>query len=172
MGCWTTNNESFEAWDECLKGLKERGLKGIIYVVSDDNKGLRNAIDKQFQGVLWQRCQVHFMRNFLGKLAKSEQKGGIRLLKNVFATGSKEEAKKQLEKVEEFLKLRRKDPIWKWIEENKKESLMVLELPVEHRKKMKSTNTLERANQESKRRSRIVRIFLDEPSCLRLLSPL
>lgn len=172
IGCWTANSESFEAWDECLKGLKERGLKGITYVVSDDNKGLRNAIAKNFQEVLWQRCQVHYMRNFLGKLAKSEQKGGIRLLKDVFAAGSKEEAKGRLKKAEEFLKLRKKDHIWKWLEESVEESLTVLELPVEHRKRMKSTNMLERVNQELKRRSRVVKIFPNEQSCLRLLSAL
>lgn len=172
IGCWTANSESFESWDECLRGLKERGLKGITYIVSDDNKGLRSAIAKNFQGVLWQRCQVHFMRNFLGKLAKSEQKEGIRLLKDVFAAGSREEARLRLKQIEEFLKLKKKDHIWKWLEENIEEALMVLDLPVEHRKKMKSTNMLERLNQELKRRSRVVRIFPNEQSCLRLLSAL
>lgn len=172
IGCWTANSESFEAWDECLKGLKARGLKGVKFVVSDDNKGLRNAIAKHFQGVIWQRCQVHFMRNFLGKLAKSEQREGIRLLKDVFSAESKQEAKERLKKVEEFLKAKKKEGIWKWLEENVEETLMVMELPIEHRKKMKSTNMLERVNQELKRRSRVVRIFPNEQSCLRLLTAL
>ena len=170
LGTWVINSESFEAWDDCIRELKERGLKGVQYSVSDDNKGLRRAIDKHFQGVLWQRCQVHFMRNFIGKLSQAEKGEGIALLKEVFAATTKEEAKNRLGKVGEFLKKRKKDHVWTWLEENIEETLAVLELPVEHRKKMKSTNMLERFNQELKRRSRVVRIFPHEQSCLRLLT--
>ena len=112
------------------------------------------------------------MRNFIGKLSKSEQAEGIRLLKNVFEAVSKEEAKMRLKQVEEFLLKRKKETIWKWLEESIPEALTVLELPIEHRKKMKSTNMLERVNQELKRRSRVVGIFPNEQSCLRLLSAL
>ena len=172
IGSWIANSESYEAWDCCLRELKERGLKGVKYVVSDDNKGLRGAIAKNFQDVLWQRCQVHFMRNFIGKLTKSEQKESIGLLKDVFAADTKEEAKVRLKKVEDFLRKRKKEGIWSWLEENVEETLTVLNLPIEHRKKMKSTNMLERFNQELKRRSRVVRIFPNERSCLRLLTAL
>lgn len=172
IGCWTANSESFDEWDTCLKGIKERGLRGVRYVVSDENKGLRNAISKHFQGAACQRCQVHYMRNFLGKLAKSEQKEGLRLLKDVFAAECKEEAKIRLQKIEEFLKTKKKEAVWKWLEESIEETLAVLELPIEHRKKLKSTNMLERVNQELKRRSRVVRIFPNEQSCLRLLTGL
>ena len=166
------NSESYEAWDDCLRELKDRGLKGVRYVVSDDNKGLRGAIAKHFQGVAWQRCQVHFMRNFIGKLSQTEKGEGIALLKEVFAATTKEEAKNRLGKVGEFLKRRKKDHVWIWLEESVEETLAVLDLPIEHRKKMKSTNMLERFNQELKRRSRVVRIFPNEQSCLRLLTAL
>ena len=172
LGTWVINSESYEAWDSCLDELKKRGLKGVKYIVSDDNKGLRGAIDKHFQGVMWQRCQVHYMRNFIGKLSQSEKGEGIELLKDVFAASTKEEAKTRLIKVEGFLKRRKKDHIWIWLEESIEETLTVLDLPIEHRKKMKSTNMLERLNQELKRRSRVVRIFPNEASCLRLLTAL
>lgn len=172
LGTWMINSESYEAWDDCLKELKNRGLKGVRYVVSDDNKGLRGAIAKHFQGVIWQRCQVHFMRNFIGKLSQAEKGEGIGLLKEVFAATTKEEAKNRLVKVGEFLKRRKKDNVWAWLEESIEETLAVLDLPIEHRKKMKSTNMLERFNQELKRRSRVVRIFPNEQSCLRLLTAL
>lgn len=172
LGTWVVDSESYEGWDSCLRDLKERGLKGVIYVVSDDNKGLRRAIAKHFQGAIWQRCQVHFMRNFIGKLSQSERGEGIRLLKDVFAATAKEEANNRLKKVEEFLKKRKKDAVWNWLEENIEEALAVLALPIEHQKKMKSTNMLERLNQELKRRSRVVRIFPNEQSCLRLLTAL
>jgi transposase-like protein len=172
LGTWMINSESYEAWDDCLRELKDRGLKGVRYVVSDDNKGLRGAIAKHFQGVTWQRCQVHFMRNFMGKLSQAEKGEGIGLLKEVFAATTKEEAKNRLGKVGEFLKRRKKDHVWIWLEESVEETLAVLDLPIEHRKKMKSTNMLERFNQELKRRSRVVRIFPNEQSCLRLLTAL
>ena len=170
IGCWVTNSESYEAWEGCLRELKDRGLEGVKYVVSDDNKGLRGAIERHFQGVIWQRCQVHFIRNFIGKLAKSEHVEGIRLLKEVYSAPSKEEAKERLRKIEAFLACKKKESVWRWLEENVEESLGVYELPVEHRKKMRSTNMLERFNQELKRRSRVVRIFPNEKSCLRLLT--
>lgn len=169
IGCWMINSESFEAWDSCLKSLKERGLTGVEYAVSDDNAGLRNALKKYFQGAKLQRCQVHFMRNFLGKLAKSEQAEGMKLLQEIFAATTKEEATKHIKIALEFLLSRKKDKAAEWLEENIEEALVVLDLPIEHRKKMKSTNMLERFNQELKRRSRVVRIFPNEDSCLRLL---
>jgi putative transposase len=172
LGTWMINSESYEAWDGCLKELMDRGLKGVKYVVSDDNKGLRGAIAKHFQGIIWQRCQVHFMRNFIGKLSQAEKNEGIGLLKEVFAATTKEEAKNRLGRVAEFLRRRKKDNVWIWLEESIEETLAVLDLPIEHRKKMKSTNMLERFNQELKRRSRVVRIFPNEQSCLRLLTAL
>lgn len=169
IGCWVTHSESYEAWERCIGELKKRGLEGVKFVVSDDNAGLKSAIQKHFQGSIWQRCQVHFMRNFIGRLAKSEQAEGIRLLKDVFTSGTKEEAQERMKKIEKFLG-KKKESVWNWLEENIEETLAVFELPPEHRKKMKSTNMLERFNQELKRRSRVVRIFPNEQSCLRLLT--
>ncbi len=146
IGCWVVNSESYEAWDECLKSLKERGLHGVEYVVSDENKGLRKALMKYFQGARLQRCQVHYMRNFIDKLSKSEQS--------------------------EYLLSKKRPHVAEWLEESIEEALVVLDLPEAHRKKMKSTNMLERVNQELKRRSRVVRIFPNDNSCLRLLGAL
>jgi putative transposase len=169
IGCYVVNSESIDDWDMCIRNLKERGLTGVEYVVSDDNKGLRHGLEKYFQGAQLQRCQVHFMRNFLSKLARSEQAEGIKLLQKVFAAETKEEAMKLVKKVNEFLVNKKKIQVADWLEENIEESLVVLQLPAEHRKKMKSTNMLERLNQELKRRSRVVRIFPNAASCMRLL---
>jgi putative transposase len=169
IGTWVVNSESYEAWDDCFKSLKDRGLHGVEYAVTDSNKGLRSALQKYFQDAQLQRCQVHFMRNFVDKLAKSEQSEGIRLLQEVFAAEAKSEAMIRVQKVKDFLNLKKKDKVADWLEENIEETLAVLELPIEHRKKMKSTNMLERVNQELKRRSRVVRIFPNSDSCVRLL---
>lgn len=172
IGCWVINSESFEAWESCLIELKNRGLQGISYVVSDENQGLKKAIKKHFQGAQWQRCQVHFMRNFMSKLAQSEKAEGIKLLQNVFAASSRQEALDQLKNVANFLDKQKKGSVREWLEDSIEDTLAVYNLPDTHRKKMRSTNMLERFNQELKRRSRVVRIFPNEQSCLRLFSAL
>lgn len=172
IGTWVINSESYDAWNDCLKELKNRGLKNISYVVSDENKGLKKVIMEHFQEAQWQRCQVHFMRNFMAKLAQSEKPEGIKLLQDVFAASSKNEAFDRLKKVYDFLDSRKKESVQKWLEESVEDVFAVYDLPEAHRKKMRSTNMLERLNQELKRRSRVVRIFPNEQSCLRLLSAL
>jgi transposase-like protein len=141
-------------------------------VVSDENKGLRKALMKHFQGALLQRCQVHFMRNFISKLSKRDQAEAIKLLQDVFAADAKDEAMRRLQAVIAHLMNRKKADVASWLEDSIEETLMVLELPAAHRKKMKSTNMLERVNQELKRRTRVVRIFPNEQSCLRMLTAL
>lgn len=172
VGTWVINSESFEQWDDCIEQLVERGLRGVVYVVSDQNKGVRAAIEKRFQGVVWQRCQVHFMRNFISKLSKQLQPEGVKLLKKVFAGENKEEALKEAIELGNYLRRHRREEVARWLEENLEEALGVYELPPEYRKRMKSTNMLERLNQELKRRSRVVRIFPNEASCLRLMTAL
>jgi transposase-like protein len=172
LATFVGDSESSMIWEECFSQLKRRGLRGITYIVSDENKGLRAAISRHFQGVSWQRCQVHFMRNFIGKLTKSNQKEGIRLLKEVFAARDKDEVKERMKKLCCFLTSIKKEDVRQWVEENIEEALTVYGLPEEHRKRMKSTNMLERLNQELKRRSRVVRIFPNTESYLRLLTAL
>ncbi|MDB2613843.1 transposase, partial [Chlamydiales bacterium] len=125
-----------------------------------------------YQGVTWQRCQVHFMRNFISKLSKSQKKEGIQLLKDVFLSHTKKIALDRVKELESYLVMNKKGAVWRWLEENIEESLGVYELPEEHRKKMKSTNMLERFNQELKRRSRAIRTFPNDDSCLRILTAL
>ncbi len=172
IGTWVVNSESYEAWDSCFKELKHRGLTGVEYVVTDDNKGLKKALMKYFKGVKLQRCQVHFMRNFLSKLSKKDPREGMQLPQEVFAANNKQQAMITLQHLLDYLELRKKGEIAQWFEENIEDTLTVLELPYEHRKKMKSTNMLERFNQELKRRTKPIRIFPNSASCLRLVTTL
>lgn len=172
IGSWVINSESFEQWDDCIRELVERGLSGVRYVVSDQNKGLRAAIEKRFQGVVWQRCQVHFMRNFLAKLSKQIQPEAIKLLRKVFSAENKNRALEEANELGKYLRSHKREQIADWLEENLEETLGVYALPQEDRKRMRSTNMLERLNQELKRRSRVVRIFPNEASCLRLMTAL
>jgi putative transposase len=172
IGSWVINSESFAEWDACIQELRDRGLHGVRYVVSDQNKGLKSAIEKRFQGVVWQRCQVHFMRNFLSKLSKQIQPEAVRLLKSVFASETKEEALGKALELNEYLRGYKRDKVADWLEENIEETLGVYELPPKYRRRMRSTNMVERLNQELKRRSRVVQIFPNEISCLRLMTAL
>lgn len=172
IGCDVINSESYEGWDDFIGSLKKRGLSGIEYTVSDNNSGLRKAVEKHFQGALWQRCQVHFMRNFLSKISKAEATEAMRLLRDVFASSTKEEAEEKLQKMKSLLRAKKKNSLLIWLDENIEDTFSVYALPIEHHKRLKSTNMLERYNQELKRRSRVIRIFPNEASCLRLITAL
>jgi transposase-like protein len=165
------DSESESSWDDVFKGLKNRGLRGLIFAVSDDHTGLVNALHRNFQGVAWQRCQVHFIRNFIMKLSRRDLKLYLPLLKDIFTAADEKEALRRKEQL--VLKLEEKYPkVAVWVDENMESCLSVLHLPVEHRRKMKSTNMLERLNEELRRRSRVVRIFPNQASCLRLAAAL
>ena len=170
VGCWIIDSESYEGWNGCFVSLKERGLHGVEYVVSDENKGLRKALMRQFQGVKLQRCQVHFMRNLLSRLPRKDHSEGVQLLKEVFAAHTKDRAMHNSKLLIEYLLSKKKEHIADWIDENIEDALVVLDLGIEHRMKMKSTNMIERHNQELKRRTKVVRIFPNEASCLRLIT--
>ena len=162
------DSENETDWGDIFKTLKERGLKGVQFVVSDDHKGLVRALQRNFQGALWQRCQVHFMRNFISKLGRRNAKLYILLLKDVFAATTKEDAitrkNKLLDKLEH-----EKPEVARWIDEEIESCFSVYNLPESHHRRMRSTNMIERLNQELKRRSRVIRIFPNDASCLRVL---
>lgn len=171
LGTWMADSETEASWGTVFADLKKRGLKGVRYVVSDDHKGLRAAAERHFQGALWQRCQVHFARNILGMVPRRDAADVLALLRTVTEAPGREAARKAVEAA--AAAVRRKHPkLAKLLEEHGEEILAVYSLPEPHRKRMRSTNMLERVNQEIKRRTRVVRIFPDEAACLRLTSAL
>jgi putative transposase len=169
IGCYIINSESESEWNETFSNLKDRGLHGVKLVVADDNKGLKAALSRHFQDALLQRCQVHFMRNFMYKLSQSTRADGMRLLQNVFNATTKDDALKNVEVLRTYLLSINRESVADWIDSDIEEALVVFALPRQHYKQMKSTNMVERLNQELKRRSKPVRIFPNEESCLRLL---
>jgi len=165
------DSENESSWDDVFKGLKNRGLRGVKYAVSDHHTGLVNALHRNFQGVAWQRCQVHFVRNFIMKLSRRDLKFYLPLLKDIFSAADEKEALRRKEQL--VIKLEEKYPkVATWIDENIESCFTVFHLPVEHRRKMKSTNMLERFNEELRRRSRVIRIFPNCASCVRLVASL
>jgi len=162
------NRESQSSWRDFLLRLKERGLKGVQFIVSDDHPGLKAATREVMPGVWWQRCYVHFLRNALDYLPRKADDDCLRELRWMYERRDVEEARRDLKQWLE--KWAGKYPkLCAWVEANIEETWTFYRLPVAHHKHLKSTNLLERFNQEVKRRTLVVRIFPDEASCLRLI---
>ena len=171
LGCWVAESESEASWGAVFAELKGRGLQGVRYVVSDDHAGMVKAIGRHFQGAVWQRCQVHFVRNALSLCGVAQRPKVLSLMRSVTGAATRDAAMAALTSAVE--ELRTKAPkTARLLEEHGEEILGVYALPEAHRNRMRTTNMLERQNQELKRRTRVVRIFPNAPSCLRLVSAL
>jgi len=171
LGTYLADSESEATWSDVFKDLRGRGLEGVQYVVSDDHEGLVAAVRRYFQGAVWQRCQVHLVRNLLAKVSRGDRPWVLEGWREVREAKTLEEARARLRELVERLEAKYPE-VATWLEEAGEEALAVYALPEEHRKRMRSTNMLERLNQELKRRTRVVRIFPDGPSCLRLVTAL
>ena len=165
------NRESESSWRDFLLGLKGRGLSGVEFVVTDDHAGLRRAIQELLPEAAWQRCYVHFLRNALDYLPRKADDDCLTELRWLYDRKSLEEAHQDLSAW--LKKWQGKYPkLCDWVEANIEETLTFYRLPRQHHKHMKSTNMLERLNEEIKRRTHVVRIFPHEASCLRLVRAL
>ena len=162
------NRESQSSWRDFLVQLKARGLHDVLLVVSDDHPGLKSAIREVLAGAWWQRCYVHFLRNALDYLPRKADDDCLQELRWMYERRNVEEARRDLKQWLE--KWSAKYPkLCGWVEANIEETWTFYQLPLAHHKHLKSTNLLERFNQEIKRRTLVVRIFPDEASCLRLV---
>jgi putative transposase len=162
------NRESQSSWKDFLLQLKDRGLHDVLFVVSDDHPGLKAAIREVLPGAWWQRCYVHFLRNALDYLPRKADDDCLQELRWMYERRNVDEARRDLKQWLE--KWSGKYPkLCVWVETNIEETWTFYRLPLAHHKHLKSTNLLERFNQEIKRRTLVVRIFPDEASCLRLV---
>ena len=171
LGVWCADSESEASWSTVFRELKERGLHDVSYVVSDDHTGLTNAIARQFQGAIWQRCQVHFIRNVLSKVPKKDRGRILALLREITGASRLESAQARLREAVDALTATH-PKVADFLDTHGEEILAVYALPEDHRKRMRTTNMLERFNEEIKRRTRVIRIFPNEQSCIRLISAL
>jgi len=171
LGVKIGDTESFATWDETFRWLKGRGLKGVMFVVSDSHGGLTQAVAKHFQGVTWQRCQVHLMRNILGNCSAKIRADVAAAAKLIFQAADMAEAKRRLaEFVERFEKTAAKAVAC--IEEGFADAMAVMALPEKYRRRLRTTNMQERLNEEIRRRERVIRIFPNDESALRLIGAL
>lgn len=165
------NRESLTSWKEFCLALKERGLHGVELVISDDHAGLRKAIAEVFTEAVWQRCYVHFLRNALDYLPRKAANDCLTELRWIYDRRNIDEARQDLAA---WLKKwsNRYPKLCDWVESNIEETLTFYRLPRQHHKNLKSTNLLERLNEEIKRRTLVVRIFPNTAACLRLVRAL
>jgi putative transposase len=162
------NRESQSSWRDFLLRLTQRGLQGVLFVVGDEHPGLKAAVREVLPQAWWQRCYVHFLRNALDYLPRKADDDCLQELRWMYERRNVEEARRDLKLWLE--KWATKYPkLCVWVESNIEETWTFYRLPVSHHKHFKSTNLLERFNQEIKRRTLVVRIFPDEASCLRLV---
>lgn len=171
LGLRIGDSESEAFWLETFRWLKQRGLKDVSYVVSDDHSGLVQAARRCFQGAIWQRCQVHFMRNVLSHTNSKHKKEMSEGLKRVFGSHSAKEARQRFDELAEQMEKKAPKAI-DCLEQGLEDSLAVLALPSKYRKRLKSTNMQERLIQGVRRRERVIRIFPNEASALRLMGAL
>lgn len=165
------NRESQSSWKTFLSRLKQRGLHGVEFVVSDDHAGLKRAIEEVLTEASWQRCYVHFLRNALDYLPRKADDDCLQELRWIYDRRDIQEAERDL--ASWIGKWQGRYPkLVDWVEANIGQTLSFYRLPRAHHKHLKSTNMLERLNEEIKRRTRVVRIFPNTESCLRLVRAL
>lgn len=171
IGFQLANSETENSWGEFFCSLKERGLKDVRLVTSDDHKGLVNAVRKHFQGTSWQRCQTHFSRNMLDHAPKALQPEIKEDLRQLYESVDLESARKVRDQI--IAKYEARAPkSTDLLDEAFDDITAVLALPLRYRKRLRTTNGVERLNEEIRRRERVIRIFPNEASVIRLMGAL
>lgn len=170
LGVSVSLSEQEVHWRTFLQGLVSRGLTGVRLIVSDDHAGLKAARLAVFGGVPWQRCQFHLQKNAQAYVLRQASKQEVAItIRGIFNASNRTVADQLLKRAVE--RYQEKEPkLAAWLEENLPEGLAVFSFPVEHQRCLRTTNCLERLNQEIKRRTRVARLFPNEASCLRLVT--
>ncbi len=165
------DTESEATYNQLFRELKARGLGGVRLVTSDAHIGLKAAIDRHFQGASWQRCQVHYARELVKMVGAGRRRELTEDLREIFAATTRGQAMMTAETVATRWK-----PTYpvvaRLLEEAIEDCLACLAFPLAHRPRIRTTNGLERLNEEIKRRTRVVRIFPNPAACLRLVTAL
>lgn len=170
LGVSVSLSEAEVHWREFLASLQERGLHGVQLIVSDNHAGLKAAREARFAGVPWQRCQFHLQQNAGKFVPRVSMRADVAAdLRAVFDAPDREEANRRLDMaVKKYEKTAPK--LAAWLQESVPEALTVFALPAAHRRKLRTSNLLERLNKEIKRRTRVATLFPNEAALLRLVS--
>ena len=170
LGVSVSDSEAEVHWRAFLSSLKNRGLCGVELIVSDAHEGLQAARKAVFPSVPWQRCQFHLQQNAGHYVPKMSMRAPVAAnIRAIFNAPDRDEAEHLLAK---FLSRYEKTApaLVRWAEEAIPEGFTVFALPPSHRRRLRTTNLVERLNEEIRRRTRVARLFPNEAACLRLVS--
>lgn len=171
IGVTVATGEMEPCWKAFLQGLVGRGLTGVQAVVSDAHTGLRAAIRTVLNGVTWQRCIVHFLRNVLALVPKTAQALAAAAFRMAFMQPTREAAAEHFGKAVAALETRYPDAA-RCATEAEDDVLAYMSFPAAHWRQIRSTNPLERLNKEIRRRTDVVGIFPNDAALLRLVTML
>ena len=170
LGVSVSLSEAELHWRAFLDGLIERGLHGVQLVISDDHKGMRKARQAVFTGVPWQRCQFHLQQNAVQYVPRKKLRSEVATdIRAVFNAPNRQLAELHLKQIVDKYATSAAE-LADWMEVSIPEGLTVFDFSEGHRRRIRTSNLLERVSQEVKRRTRVVRIFPNQASCLRLVS--
>ena len=168
LGFGVYANESSATWTDFLLGLKKRGLTGLLMITSDAHEGLLSAVAKVFPTVPWQRCQFHFIRNITDKAPKKYQAGLRTELQEMFNCKTIAEARKIRDQIMDDYRDVAESAV-ACLDEGSESSMTVMLLPAWLRRFYRTSNQIERLNKELKRRSKVIGVFPNEDSVMRLM---
>jgi transposase-like protein len=171
IGFAVDDTESEESWNNFFKSLKERGLSNIDTITSDSHMGLANAIKKQFHNASWQRCQTHFSKNLLDKIPNTRKAEVKAHLTDIYNAPDKEAA---IARKDDMVgKYKKEFPkAMNLLDDSFEDITAVFSLPEHYRRRLRTSNCIERLNEEIRRRERVIRVFPNEESLIRLLGAL
>jgi len=172
LGVSVSLSEQEAHWKDFLKALKERGLQGVQLVISDDHQGLGAARRAVLGSVPWQRCQFHLQQNAGAYVPRQAMRSEVAAdIRSIFNASDRKTAEELLRAaIQKYVTSAPR--LSAWLEENLSEGFTVFDFPLDHRRSIRTTNSLERINKEIRRRTRVVGIFPNPASCLRLVSAL
>lgn len=160
--------ENKDNWVDFMQKLKERGLKNVSMFTSDSHEGIKYAFGKVYPLVPWQRCQHHFLKNIVDNVPKNYRKGISSELTNMFNSETIEEARKKRDEIiRDYQDIAEK--AMSCLDEGFEDAMTVMVLPQNLRKKLRTSNHIERLNKELKRRSKVIDIFPNQESLIRLM---
>ncbi len=168
IGFEVYDSEKTSSWKDFFESLKSRGLRGVDFVITDAHKGLVEAVKESFPGATWQRCQAHFTRNIIDKCPKKYSAGLASELKDMFNAATISEARNLKDSIiaeyqdvaEESMEI---------LDEGFEDSIVVMNLPSKYRISLRTSNIIERENREIRRREKVIGIFPNTESIIRLI---
>jgi transposase-like protein len=170
LGVSVSLSEHETHWKAFFKGLRDRGMHSVKLVISDDHTGLGAARRAILGSVPWQRCQFHLQQNAQSYVPRQSMRKEVAAdIRAIFNAPDKKSAEQYLQVT--IQKYAHSAPrLSAWMEKNLAEGFTVFDFPLEHWRSIRTTNSLERINREIRRRTKVVGVFPNEASCLRLIS--